>query len=469
MPGFSTPYDPPIPATDIHDGSVSNAEFGCLNGVTSAIQTQLDGKAATSHGHAISDVTGLQSALDGKSSTSHDHSGVYEATGAVSTHAAATSGVHGISSFAATILDDTDAATVRGTIGLGSIATQSAGSVAITGGTISGITDLAIADGGTGASSASAARANLSVYSSAEVDTLLSETAGELQPLDATLTALAGWNWFSGVEIAALTAANTRGVLRVGTGANNLVQLTSDGKLPAVDGSLLTGIAGGGASNLDGLSDVTITAAASGDFLRHNGTAWVDATISASDIPSGVDATKIGGGAVSNTEFSYLDGVTSAIQTQLDAKAAAAAYEYAWPSDTVEAFTSGTYKAILTTSSLAVGCYEITALINTRRAAAATIWTRFIAGTASLAGSVNDALGHAMLEGSTITQVNLSSTSPWTTTAPGRFSSGDGATHLWRIAFEVTSAGTVSLQMAFNTTNNVTIEKGSVVTIRKVS
>ena len=32
----------------------------------------------------------------------------------------------------------------------------------------------------------------------------------------------------------------------------------------------------GGASDLNGLSDVVITAAASGDILRHNGTAWVD-------------------------------------------------------------------------------------------------------------------------------------------------------------------------------------------------
>lgn len=33
---------------------------------------------------------------------------------------------------------------------------------------------------------------------------------------------------------------------------------------------------GGGATNLDGLTDVVITAAASGDILRHNGTNWVD-------------------------------------------------------------------------------------------------------------------------------------------------------------------------------------------------
>ena len=44
---------------------------------------------------------------------------------------------------------------------LGTIASQAANSVSITGGSITGITDLAIADGGTGASTASAARVNL--------------------------------------------------------------------------------------------------------------------------------------------------------------------------------------------------------------------------------------------------------------------------------------------------------------------
>lgn len=43
-----------------------------------------------------------------------------------------------------------------------------------------------------------------------------------------------------------------------------------------------------------------------------------------SKVASGINATKIGGGAVDNTEFGYLNGVTSAIQTQLDAKALAA-------------------------------------------------------------------------------------------------------------------------------------------------
>jgi len=61
------------------------------------------------------------------------------------------------------IIDDADASAQRTTLGLGTIATQNANNVSITGGAISGITDLAVADGGTGASSGRAAAANLSL------------------------------------------------------------------------------------------------------------------------------------------------------------------------------------------------------------------------------------------------------------------------------------------------------------------
>jgi hypothetical protein len=53
------------------------------------------------------------------------------------------------------------AATSRTNLGLGTIATQDSNNVTITGGSISGITDLPVADGGTGASDAAGARNNL--------------------------------------------------------------------------------------------------------------------------------------------------------------------------------------------------------------------------------------------------------------------------------------------------------------------
>lgn len=46
----------------------------------------------------------------------------------------------------------------------------------------------------------------------------------------------------------------------------------------------------------------------------------LNSAVTDAKIAAGVDAAKIGSGSVSNTEFGYLDGVTSAIQTQIDLK-----------------------------------------------------------------------------------------------------------------------------------------------------
>ena len=62
--------------------------------------------------------------------------------------------------------DLASAPTARTNLALGTMATQDAIAVAITGGSITGIVDLALADGGTGASSANGARANLLAASS---------------------------------------------------------------------------------------------------------------------------------------------------------------------------------------------------------------------------------------------------------------------------------------------------------------
>ena len=103
-------------------------------------------------------------------------------------------------------------------------------------------------------------------------------------------------------------------------------------------------------SALDDIGDVNITSAANGDFLRWNGTAWINdaVNLSTDTIGSFVQSLVAGTGVtlannsgenatptitvdttviqavvanVSNTEIGYLDGVTSAIQTQIDTKA----------------------------------------------------------------------------------------------------------------------------------------------------
>ena len=63
--------------------------------------------------------------------------------------------------FGLSLINDADATAGRATLGLGTISTQNANAVAITGGSIAGITDLTVADGGTGASTAAAAATNL--------------------------------------------------------------------------------------------------------------------------------------------------------------------------------------------------------------------------------------------------------------------------------------------------------------------
>lgn len=66
--------------------------------------------------------------------------------------------------------DVASVAAARSNLGLGTMATQAAGAVAITGGSITGITDLAVADGGTGASTAAGARTNLGLGTMAVQD-----------------------------------------------------------------------------------------------------------------------------------------------------------------------------------------------------------------------------------------------------------------------------------------------------------
>lgn len=484
----------------------------------------------------------------------HNHSGTYQPLDATLTALAGFTWTNGtqlvgltsagdttaidITPWGESLIDAVNAAAGRTILELGSIATQSSANVSITGGSIAGITDLAIADGGTGASTAAAARGNLSVYSIAQVDAALtakadlvggviptaqipslavteflgtvaneaamlaltgqygdwairsdtgstwiitgsdptqlsnwtaisyptspvssvngqtgvvvlgyddvgaaaeSHTHNDLyytesevnsivagrQALDDTLTALAAWNWSSGVEVPTFTAADTLSILRVGTSANNLLQLNSSSQIPAVSGALLT-------------------------------------LLNASSLASGtVPSARLGSGTADATSVLYGDSVYRT-------PPGAPVYEYLWTADDTRAMTAGSYVDLLTTSSLATGYYELEFDLNHTRVSVSAVYFRFQTVTAALAGAVNDNIGFCMVENGEV-HITIAATGTWTTSAPSKSSSINSAGHFGKIFFKVTTAGTIKLQMGHNSTANLTLEEGSYLKIRKLA
>ena len=96
-----------IDATKIHDGTISNTEFGHLNGVSSNIQSQLDAKGAS---NANLTAIGSLSNSDGNFIVGSGSTWVAES-----------------------------GSTARSSLGLGTISTQDANSVSISGGSITGL------------------------------------------------------------------------------------------------------------------------------------------------------------------------------------------------------------------------------------------------------------------------------------------------------------------------------------------
>jgi hypothetical protein len=124
------------------------------------------------------------------------------------------------------------------------------GSVTIVGGTITGITDLAVADGGTGASTASGARTNLGAAASGANSDITSITG-----LTTPLTVAQG-----GIGVGTLTANNV--LLGNGTSAPQTVAPGTAGNVLTSNGTTWTSATGGTVTSVatgNGLSGGTIT------------------------------------------------------------------------------------------------------------------------------------------------------------------------------------------------------------------
>jgi len=137
------------------------------------------------------------------------------------------------------------AADARTNLGLGTIATQAASSVAITGGSVTGITDITVADGGTGASTAANARTNLGLVIGTDV---LAPTGSA-----ANLTSFPTFNQNTTGNAATVTTnANlTGGVTSVGNAATVVTNANLTGVVTSV----------GNATSLGSFSSANLLAA----------------------------------------------------------------------------------------------------------------------------------------------------------------------------------------------------------------
>ena len=329
---------------------VTDTELGYLDGVTSSVQTQLNNKQSSSA--ALSEFSGL----------AHSDGNIVVSDG-----------------IRWTVENGSDA---RLSLGLGSIATQASDNVSITGGSLTDIEDIAVADGGTGASDVTTARSNLGLEIGVDIqaydddladlaeDGILS--ASKVQYAN-TSEGSSGQVWTSdgdgtGVwgEPGTLTGAGStidaedltasRALVSNASGKVGVSDVTDTelGYLDGVTSTIQTQIDGKQAAD-DDLSDLAdgtlsaskvenneyfITSGTNGQVWTSDGDgagAWVASTATLTGAGSTIDAEdltasralvsnasgKVGASDVTDTELGYLDGVTSTIQTQIDGKQAA--------------------------------------------------------------------------------------------------------------------------------------------------
>ena len=343
-----------IDATKIHDGTISNTEFGYLNGVTSAIQTQIDSKLTASNnltdlGNVSTARTNLGVAI-GSDVQAYDAdlaalAGVTSAADKVPYFTG--SGTADVATFTAAgraLVDDADASAQRTTLGLGTISTQDANNVSISGGTVTGL--------GSPSATSDAATKNYVDQAIAGLRTRIIAEAATTGNIDLTAD-LQNGDTLDGVTLATgdrvlvkdQTDATANGlylvvasgsasrdpehdtiaelsggmvVVNQGTANDNKIFLctTDSDATIGVSNITYTVIT---PSNVGTVTSVGLNDAGSSEFTIANSpiTSSGNMTIAVNSIA----ATKIGNGDVDNTELSYVNGVTSAIQTQIDTKA----------------------------------------------------------------------------------------------------------------------------------------------------
>jgi hypothetical protein len=283
-----------IDATKINTGVVSNTEFNYLDGVTSSIQTQLNSKLADFSSLTSTDITtALGAAAVQNATTAVNFSGSLSGDVSGSQLATSVNGIRGIN-VNITALANNHILQYNGTDYVNRLVPTCSGGEYLT---FNGTAYSCVSDVGA------------------------SGTVGSLNGLTGALTVVTG---SAGTDFN-IGAAATTVTLNIPTSSASNRGLLSSADFTTFNnkqaaGNYITVLSGDVTSS--GFSSGTVTTTISDDAITSakilNGEI-VNADINAS---AAIDATKINTGVVSNTEFNYLDGVTSSIQTQLNSKLA---------------------------------------------------------------------------------------------------------------------------------------------------
>src|SRR5210317_1915459 len=281
-----------IDATKIHNGSVSNTEFGYLDGVTSGIQSQLDAKLVK----------------------------------------------------ASNLSDLTSASTARTNLGLGTIATQDANNVSVSGGSITGLGDPSVSSEAATKNYVDQAVAGLRTRVIAEAATTANiDLTADLQNGDTLdgVTLVTGDRVLvkdqtdataNGLYLVVASGTASRDpqfdtiaelsgqmiVVNQGTANDNKIFLCTTDSNATIGVSNIT-YSQVTPSNVGTVTSVAVADSGSSEFTVTGSPITSSGTISLA--VNSIANTKIGNGDVDNTELSYLNGVTSAVQTQIDNKA----------------------------------------------------------------------------------------------------------------------------------------------------
>jgi hypothetical protein len=331
--------------------TVTSTELGYVSGVTSAIQTQLDNKQAT--------ITGSATTIDTESLTA-SRAVISNASSKIAVSATTDTELgylSGVTSAVQTQLgtkltnsnnlsDVSSTSTARTNLGLGTIATQNANNVAVTGGTITGLGDPSstseaatknyvdnlVAGLRTRAVARVASTTNVAISSGLEngdtLDGITLVTGNRVLLKDQSTASQNGLY----TVVASGAASRDTEYDTISELAGQLI-LVSEGSTHADDLFLCTTDTSAtlGSSSISytqvfpsaggTVTSVGLADAGSSEFTVTNSPVTASGTINIA--VNSIAATKIGTGTVDNTEFGYLNGVTSAIQTQIDNKAGA--------------------------------------------------------------------------------------------------------------------------------------------------